>query len=82
MYLLTSAKFFISQQCLIERYKLTLLNCKGFTTRKKNYFSLRKDEKNKSWVKKMGWATIIFFIAKGTISTLLFIWAGSQFSSC
>jgi len=43
---------------------------------------LKENEKNKSWIKKMGWATLIFFIVKGTISTLLFIWAGSQLSSC
>ena len=35
-------------------------------------------QKAKTWFKRLGWATIIFFVVKGTISTLLILFAGKE----
>jgi hypothetical protein len=41
-----------------------------------------KKKETPLWIKKLGWTTFWFFVIKGTISTLLILWAGSQFFAC
>jgi hypothetical protein len=38
--------------------------------------------KIKNAMKKLGWATVLFFIVKGTISTILLLYAGSFLAGC
>jgi predicted membrane channel-forming protein YqfA (hemolysin III family) len=42
-----------------------------------------KKQKRKAWMKRMGWATILFFVIKGTITTTLLLMGGQAlFKSC
>jgi len=36
-----------------------------------------KEESTKAWLKRIGWAGILFFVVKGTITTYLIFKAGS-----
>jgi len=36
----------------------------------------------KEYLKKLGWATVLFFVIKGTITTLIMVWAGTSLTGC